>query len=62
MGLCVDYLVKWEPMIAGSGISQVEGELEGYFKAPWIRVIIGKLIGGILCIFGGLSLGRKSFC
>lgn len=59
MGLCVGYLVKWEPMIAGSGIPQVEGELEGYFKAPWIRVIIGKLIGGILCIFGGLSLGRE---
>ncbi|MGV8905572.1 MAG: chloride channel protein [Acetobacterium sp.] len=59
MGLAVGYLVKWEPMIAGSGIPQVEGELEGYFKASWIRVLIGKLIGGILCIFGGLSLGRE---
>ncbi|MBK5245032.1 MAG: chloride channel protein [Eubacteriaceae bacterium] len=59
MGLCVGYLIKWEPMIAGSGIPQVEGELEGYFKAPWIRVIIGKFVGGILCLFGGLSLGRE---
>jgi H+/Cl- antiporter ClcA len=59
MGLIVGILVKWEPMIAGSGIPQVEGELEGYFKESWIRVLIGKLVGGILCIFAGLSLGRE---
>lgn len=59
MGVLVGSLVKWEPLISGSGIPQVEGELQGCFKAPWHRVIIGKLIGGILCMFGGLSLGRE---
>ncbi|MBC3887837.1 ClC family H(+)/Cl(-) exchange transporter [Acetobacterium paludosum] len=59
MGLVVGLLVKWEPMIAGSGIPQVEGELQGYFKVNWLRVIVGKVIGGIICMFGGLSLGRE---
>ncbi|MEG0509090.1 MAG: ClC family H(+)/Cl(-) exchange transporter [Eubacterium sp.] len=59
MALIVGRLVKWEPMISGSGIPQVEGELQGYFEASWIKVIIGKIIGGILCIIGGLSLGRE---
>lgn len=59
MGLVVGFLLKWEPMISGSGIPQVEGELQGCFKASWHRVIIGKLVGGIICMFGGLSLGRE---
>lgn len=59
MAVIVGRMVKWEPMISGSGIPQVEGELQGYFEEPWLKVIIGKLIGGILCIIGGLSLGRE---
>ena len=59
MAVIVGRMVKWEPMISGSGIPQVEGELQGYFEEPWLKVIIGKLVGGILCIIGGLSLGRE---
>ena len=59
MALAVAALIKWEPYIAGSGIPQVEGELKGYFDMPWLKVIIGKLAGSLLCIVAGLSVGRE---
>ncbi|MDO4555262.1 MAG: ClC family H(+)/Cl(-) exchange transporter [Lachnospiraceae bacterium] len=52
-------LLKWEPMISGSGIPQVSGELKGYLDVKPGRTIIGKLLGGTLCIIGGMSLGRE---
>ena len=59
MALAAGWLVKKEPMISGSGIPQVEGEMAGHLDQKWWRVMIGKFIGGVLCIFGGLSLGRE---
>lgn len=59
MALAAGWLVKKEPMISGSGIPQVEGEMAGHLDQKWWRVMIGKFIGGALCIFGGLSLGRE---
>ncbi|MCQ2551526.1 MAG: chloride channel protein [Clostridia bacterium] len=53
------YLVKKVPLISGSGIPQVKGELRGQIKAPWLRVLVGKFAGGVLVIGGGLSLGRE---
>lgn len=58
-GLLVAAVTRWEPMISGSGIPQIEAEMAGYLKPNWWRVMIGKLSGGFLCIFGGLSLGRE---
>ncbi len=55
----VGKLVKYEPMISGSGIPQVEGVLLGKLKMSWWKVIIGKFIGGVLSIGSGLSLGRE---
>ncbi|HIX62875.1 MAG TPA: ClC family H(+)/Cl(-) exchange transporter [Candidatus Mediterraneibacter colneyensis] len=52
-------LVKWEPMISGSGIPQVEGEVLGKLKQDWKRVLPAKFAGGFLCLLGGLSLGRE---
>ena len=59
MGLIVGWLMSWEGMASGSGIPQVQGELKGYLNQNWHRVLCSKIIGGTLCILGGLSLGRE---
>lgn len=59
MGFLVGKLVAWEGMCSGSGIPQVQGEMKGYLNQKWWRVLISKIIGGTLCILGGLSLGRE---
>ena len=55
----VGRLVKWEPMISGSGIPQVEGEIQGKLAQNWKKVLPAKFFGGFLCLLGGLSLGRE---
>lgn len=59
LGLIVCLLARSEPLIKGSGIPQVEGQLQGYFSPRWLRVLSRKFLGGCLCILGGLSLGRE---
>ena len=59
MGLIVGWLMSWEGMASGSGIPQVQGEMKGYLNQNWHRVLCSKIIGGTLCILGGLSLGRE---
>ncbi len=59
MAVAVGRLVKWEPMISGSGIPQVEGEVVGKLSQNWKRVLPAKFAGGFLCLLGGLSLGRE---
>lgn len=52
-------LVTWEPLISGSGIPQLEGEMTGQLDPVWWKVLPAKFIGGFLCLFGGMSLGRE---
>ena len=59
LGVVVCLLVRSEPLIKGSGIPQVEGQLQGYFTPSWLKVLLKKFAGGCLCILGGLSLGRE---
>ena len=58
-GLIVGRMVRKEPMIAGSGIPQVEGILSRNLKVSWIRVLIYKFFGGILVLGTGLSVGKE---
>lgn len=55
----VGKLVSAEPMISGSGIPQLEGEMIGKFDQNWWKVIGGKFLGGFLCLLGGMALGRE---
>lgn len=59
MGIFVGYLTKKDPMIKGSGIPQIEGQIEGLFTINWWRVLLIKIIGGTVSIVAGLSLGRE---
>ena len=56
LAVLVGKLIKWEPMISGSGIPQVEGEILGKLNQNWLKVLPAKFAGGFLCLFGGLSL------
>ncbi|MGI6211470.1 MAG: chloride channel protein [Anaerovoracaceae bacterium] len=51
--------LKFAPLISGSGIPQVKGEIIGRISHDWLRTLIGKLLGGVLAIGAGLSLGRE---
>ena len=55
----VSKLVTFEPLISGSGIPQLEGELSGKIDANWWRVLICKFAGGFLSNSAGLALGRE---
>ena len=59
MAWIVSRLVRYEPMISGSGIPQLEGEMVGKLNQRWQRVIPAKFFGGFLCLLGGLALGRE---
>lgn len=58
-GYIVGKIIKKEPMSSGSGIPQVEGTLLRKFDMNWWRVLLAKFLGGTICIFGGLSVGRE---
>jgi len=57
--LVLGRMVKAEPLLSGSGIPQVEGELLGQISMNWGRVLLGKFVGGALAVGLGLSLGRE---
>ena len=59
MAVVTGLLVRWEPMISGSGIPQLKGEMEGKLKQNWHRILPAKFLGGFLGMFGGLALGRE---
>lgn len=59
LGFFISHLLKWEPMISGSGIPQVVVEVQNQIDPCWYKVIVAKIIAGTLSVLGGLSLGRE---
>ncbi|MCY9807250.1 chloride channel protein [Lentilactobacillus senioris] len=52
-------LIKQQPNISGSGIPQVEAQLDDELDYNWWSVLWRKLVGGVLAIGPGLALGRE---
>lgn len=59
VGFFIAWLIKLEPMAAGSGIPQVKGLLLYGLRIRWYTVLVVRFIAGILSSFFGLSLGRE---
>ena len=59
VGVIVGFMLKKEPNISGSGIPQVEAQLDGEMSVKWWAVLWRKFVGGILSIGPGLFLGRE---
>lgn len=55
----VHRIVQNEPMCTGSGIPQIKGILLGKMYMRWHTVVLSKIVGGVLAIGAGLSLGRE---
>ncbi|WP_407375857.1 ClC family H(+)/Cl(-) exchange transporter [Methanobrevibacter sp.] len=59
MGFLIDFLIKWEKDSAGSGIPQVYAEVKGHMEANWAKVLVSKIVAGVITALGGLSLGPE---
>lgn len=61
--IIIAYLLKLivarEPMCTSSGIPQIKGILQGDMSMRWFSVLWSKIIGGVLAIGAGMSLGRE---
>lgn len=59
IGFVVGKLINWESLSSGSGIPQIQAELEGKIDMNSGKVIVSKFMGGGLANLAGLSLGRE---
>ena len=59
MGVILGQIVKSEPDIKGSGIPQVELQLQGKMDMNWWSVCWKKYVAGAIAIGSGLLLGRE---
>ena len=48
---------RFAPETGGSGIPQIEGELENQFSFPWQRILPVKFVGGLLTLGAGMLAG-----
>ena len=53
------FFVKQQPHAGGSGIPEVELQLQGKLQLAWWPILWRKFIGGVLSIGSGLFLGRE---
>ncbi|WP_458404428.1 ClC family H(+)/Cl(-) exchange transporter [Methanobrevibacter sp.] len=59
MGFLIDWIIKWENDSSGSGIPQVYAEVKGHMEANWAKVLVSKIVAGVITALGGLSLGPE---
>lgn len=58
-GAFIGWMVKYEPMAGGSGIPQTEGVVIYGLRMKWYSILAVRYIGGTICSFFGLSVGRE---
>lgn len=58
-GLVIGTLVKFVPMIRGSGIPQIEGAARGVVRFKWYVTMCSMFAASLACIFLGLSAGSE---
>lgn len=59
ISIIVGYIKNFESLCGGSGIPQVEAEIEGHISANPFKVLFAKIFGGSLTALCGLSVGRE---
>lgn len=58
-GIVIGTLVKFVPMIRGSGIPQIEGACRGKFPFNWYVTLCSMFAASLACVFLGLSAGSE---
>lgn len=59
LGLLIAWLIKLEPMAAGGGVSQVEGQVLYGLRMKWYSILAVRYIAGFLSSFFGVALGPE---
>lgn len=59
VSILIYYIKKYEPLCSGSGIPQVEAEIEGLLETNPLKVLFAKIFGGALTATCGFSVGRE---
>lgn len=62
LGYIIGLLLEFEPLSSGSGIPQIQLEIESKVSMNPLKVILAKFIGGSLGSFIGYSLGMEGPC
>lgn len=62
LGYIVGILLEFEPLSSGSGIPQIQLEIESKVNMNPFKVILAKFVGGSLGAFVGYSLGMEGPC
>ncbi|WP_300410325.1 ClC family H(+)/Cl(-) exchange transporter [Lagierella sp.] len=62
IGYIIGRLLEYEPLSSGSGIPQIQLEIESKVSMNPLKVIVAKFIGGSLGSFLGFSLGMEGPC
>ena len=60
MAWAVGKLVTWEPMISGSGIPQLEGEMSREAGSDLVEGAAGQILRRFLCLLAGFLLEGKA--
>lgn len=58
-GIVIGGVLKFLPMIRGSGFPQTEGATKGLFRFKWYQVLTGMFAASLFTVFMGLSAGSE---